>query len=166
MGAWHPKRVASLTILSTPHPAAMGAALRSSNQRLRSWYMAFFQLPVVPEIVLRPTLRRALVRGGCPAHLAAGYVAAMAQPGVLSGALGWYRAIPLSRDVPVREIPVPTTYLWGRRDPFLNRVAAERTAKYVSGAYRFVELDEDHWLPEKQPGAVAQAVLDHVQAAA
>ena len=166
MGAWNPHRVASLTVLSTPHPAAMGAALHTSTQALRSWYMAFFQLPVLPELLLRATLRRTLIRSGCPAERATRYVEAMAQPGVLSGALGWYRAIPLSRDVPLREIPVPTTYLWGRQDPFLSRAAAERTGKYVTAQYRFVELDEGHWLPEKQPEQVAQAVLDRVRAAA
>ena len=56
MGAWNPDRVASLTVLSTPHPAAMGAALRSSTPALRSWYMAFFQLPVIPELLLTPIL--------------------------------------------------------------------------------------------------------------
>lgn len=166
IGAWHPDRVASLTVVSTPHPAAMGTALRSGSQALRSWYMGFFQLPVLPELLVRPTLRRTLIRGGCPPEHAARYADAMAQPGILSGALGWYRAIPFSRELPVREIPVPTTYLWGRDDPFLGRQAAERTARYVSADYRFVELEEDHWIPEKRPGQVAEAVIDRVRVTA
>jgi pimeloyl-ACP methyl ester carboxylesterase len=160
MGAWHPERVASLTVLSTPHPAAMGKALHSGGQALRSSYMGFFQLPVVPELVLRPTVRLMLDRMGCPASHAGRYAAAMAQPGTLSGALGWYRAIPFSREVPVRKVTVPTTYLWGRRDPALGREAAEDTANRVTGDYRFVELDEGHWLPERRSAEAADAILE------
>ena len=35
---------------------------------------------------------------------------------------------------------MPTTYIWGRHDPFLGRFAAEATADYVVGRYRLVEL--------------------------
>ena len=52
LAAWHPWRVRTLTVLSVPHPAAMAQAMVSSDQALRSSYMAFFQLPVVPERVL------------------------------------------------------------------------------------------------------------------
>ncbi|HYN30427.1 MAG TPA: alpha/beta fold hydrolase [Dermatophilaceae bacterium] len=160
MGAWHPDRVASLTVLSTPHPAAMGKALRSGGQALRSWYMGFFQLPVLPELLVRPTIRLMLEQMGCPSSHARRYAAAMSEPGILSGALGWYRAIPFSRDVPVRRVEVPTTYLWGRRDPALGREAAEGTAHRVGSDYRFVELDEGHWLPERRSREVADAVLE------
>lgn len=61
------------------------------------------------------------------------------------------------------EVRVPTTYVWGRRDPALGRAAAERTRDHVSGDYLFVELDAGHWLPEMHPAAVAQAVVDRVE---
>ena len=50
---WHPDRVASLTVLSTPHPAAFLKALRTSKQGLLSWYMGLFQLPALPEALAR-----------------------------------------------------------------------------------------------------------------
>lgn len=160
MGAWHPDRVASLTILSTPHPAAMAASLVSSLQGLRSWYMGFFQVPVLPELAVRRALRKSLSDSGLPPHHVERYVAAMAAPGALSGALNWYRGIPFSRRPPLGRISVPTTYLWGRHDFALGRVAAERTAGWVDGPYRFQELDAGHWLPETQAGAVAAAILE------
>ncbi|MGB7818482.1 MAG: hypothetical protein WBL35_07065 [Ornithinibacter sp.] len=52
-----------------------------------------------------------------------------------------------------------TTFLWGKRDPALGRVAAQRTSEHVRGSYRFIELDEGHWLPERRPDEVAAAVL-------
>ena len=54
---------------------------------------------------------------------------------------------------------MPTTYVWGSRDPALGRAAAERTARWVVSDYRFVELDAGHWLPETRPQEVAAAVL-------
>src|SRR3712207_4261017 len=72
LGAWHPKRVRTLTALSVPHPAAMTAAMLASDQALRSSYAGFFQLPVVPERLLLAgngaVLRRVLRSGGLPEH--------------------------------------------------------------------------------------------------
>src|SRR6476661_5199670 len=49
----HPTRIASLTVLSTPHPAAMSRAWRSgTEQKRKSWYMAAFQVPRLPERAL------------------------------------------------------------------------------------------------------------------
>ena len=44
-----PERIASLTTLSVPHPAAFLKAIATSRQALASWYMYFFQLPRIPE---------------------------------------------------------------------------------------------------------------------
>ncbi|CCH80466.1 Alpha/beta hydrolase fold [Nostocoides japonicum T1-X7] len=158
VAAWRPDRVRTLTALSTPHPAAMRQAIRRSRQALRSWYMAFFQIPWLPEYVAGPTLRRTLEGSGLPAAHVEEYVRAMRQPGALSGALGWYRGVPHTKR-PVGRITVPTTYLWGNADPYLARASAELTATRVAADYRFVELDEGHWLPEKRPAEVADAVL-------
>jgi pimeloyl-ACP methyl ester carboxylesterase len=57
---------------------------------------------------------------------------------------------------------VPTTYVWGTSDPALGRAAAERTARYVSADYRFVEVAAGHWLPETCPERVAEEVLARV----
>ena len=162
MGAWHPDRAASLTVLSTPHPSAMMDAFRGSNQALKSWYIAFFQLPLLPEIFVRRILAKALRARGLPTEHANAYASAMDEPGALTGAIHWYRGIPFSMGEPVGRIRVPTTYIWGRHDVALNRLAAERTGSYVDGPYEFVDLDCGHWLPETEPAAVAEAVIKRV----
>jgi pimeloyl-ACP methyl ester carboxylesterase len=163
MGAWHPDRTASITVLSTPHPLAWFDACRRSDQALRSWYMAFFQLPLLPELVVRPTLAKTLRDTGCPEEYVGSYVSALSEPGALTAAINWYRGMPFSFGERVRRIRVPTTYVWGRHDFALNRFAAERTSKYVDAPYEFIDLDAGHWLPETQPDAVADAVLKRVQ---
>ena len=158
LAAQHPDMLASVTVLSTPHPAAMAAAMRHSTQGLKSWYMGFFQLPLLPELVVPRTLRRTLLDSGLPERFADTYVAAMAEPGALTGALNWYRGLPFSRER-VAASTVPTTYVWGRHDFALGRTAAEATGLHVDAEYRFVELDAGHWLPETNPADVAAAVL-------
>lgn len=165
----HPERLDSLTVLSTPHHRALAWAFRHGDQARRSWYMAAFQVPAVPEAVLRRTLPHVLRRSGLPERDAERYAARFRQPGAARAELAWYRALrnPLrgkgsvhsGPDGPRRRITVPTTYVWGRQDPALGRAAAERTARWVASDYRFVELDAGHWLPETRPDDVAAAVL-------
>jgi pimeloyl-ACP methyl ester carboxylesterase len=161
-GCRFPERVASLVVLSTPHPAALTYALTRSTQALRSWYLGLFQLPVLPELLLSRTLHRTLTSSGLPEEPAEHYAARMRGPGALTGALNWYRGLPASMLNPVPDCPVPTSYVWGRQDFALGRVAAEATARHVGGPYRFVELDAGHWLPETRPREVASVVLDRV----
>jgi pimeloyl-ACP methyl ester carboxylesterase len=49
VGSRRARRAASLTVLSTAHPAAMRSQLWRGGQALRSWYVAAFQLPWLPE---------------------------------------------------------------------------------------------------------------------
>lgn len=164
LGASHPDRVASLTVLSTPHPAAFRRAVLRSSQAVKSSYVGFFQLPVLPELMAARTLGRTLRDTRLPLKYVGRYCDAMADRRALTGALNWYRGLPYSRPARPGVIDVPTTYVWGRHDFALGRVAAEATADFVRGPYEFRELDAGHWLPEVEPEAVARAVLDRVAA--
>ncbi len=159
----HPARVASVTVLSTPHPIAMNQALRSRDfdQVRRSWYMAAFQIPELPERLLGGRLESMLRRGGLPEADAARYAARLAEPGALAAAINWYRAVPLSSGV-AHRCPVPATLVWGRRDPFLGPLAARLTAHAVRSEYQLVELDAGHWLPERTPDESARAIIARV----
>lgn len=164
----HSQRVRTLTVLSTPHPRALIAAMKRSQQGLKSWYMLFFQLPVLPELLIRRRRLQALLqRSGLPPEFAAHNAARMREPGALTAALNWYRAIPLGLRTPQPRSPVPTTYLWGARDAYLGRTAAELTAAYVKiPDYRFLELPAaGHWLPETHPTQVAESILARVSTA-
>ena len=164
IAAWHPDRVASLTVLSTPHPAAMTKAFRTSTQGLTSWYLAYYQLPFLPESLAVLTLGRALRGTELPVRYINLYLDAMADRPTLTGGLNWYRALPYSTRH-VGRIRIPTTFVWGNRDFALKRRAAELTADYVLGPYAFTELDAGHWLPEAEPNRTAAAILEQVAAA-
>ncbi|HOF63459.1 MAG TPA: alpha/beta fold hydrolase [Dermatophilaceae bacterium] len=178
----HPERVASLTVLSTPHPDAFARALRTPDQARRSWYMLAFQLPWLPERLMARGFARRLSKTGMPPAFADQYARRFARPGDLTGPMSWYRAAVerpgrgtrRAREqapvLPKREggrhtVSVPTTYVWGRDDFALGREAAEHTGAHVSGDYRFVELAAGHWLPETHPDEIAREVLDRIAAA-
>ncbi|OLT16206.1 alpha/beta hydrolase [Serinicoccus sp. CUA-874] len=163
LGAWHPGRVITLTVLSTPHPAALRWAVRHGDQARRSWYVAGFQVPRVPELVMARALRRGeLRRTGLPADDAVRYAARLGSAARLRGPVNWYRAAARGGSRSVGTVAVPTAYLWGARDPFLGRAAAERTAHHVVGDYRFTELGAGHWLPETRAREVAATILGRV----
>jgi pimeloyl-ACP methyl ester carboxylesterase len=159
----HPERTGSLTVLSTPHPAAVRRGVRRGSQALRSAYVLAFQVPWLPERLLLARrgalLRRALVRTGLAPEAADRYVARMRAPGALTAALAWYRALRLPHRGGTGPVAVPTTYLSARRDPFFSGTSVAGTAAHVTGAFTRVDLDADHWLPEHRPGDVAAAVL-------
>lgn len=170
LGAHHPDRVASLTVLSTPHPAALGRSMIGSVQPLRSLYILAVQVPLLPELLLSRTLGTSLRLSGLPRDLADEYARRLSRPGSLRGPLAWYRAAvqrpPWQAAVVFGDttIDVPTTYVWGGHDPALGRTAAQDTGRHVAGDYLFVELDAGHWLPELRPLEVAAAILDRVNA--
>ncbi|MCU1604669.1 MAG: putative hydrolase or acyltransferase of alpha/beta superfamily [Modestobacter sp.] len=170
LAAWHPWRVRTLTALSVPHPAAMSQAMLHSDQALRSSYIGFFQLPAVPERLLLAghgaALHRALRQGGLPEDLVEAYVTRMREPGALTAALNWYRALPLGARTPVGAVRVPTLHVWGDGDAFLGRTAIEASSAFVAASYRLEVLEGvNHWIPELAADRVGELVTAHVRTA-
>jgi pimeloyl-ACP methyl ester carboxylesterase len=160
-----PERLASLTTMSTPHPAAMFNAMATSRQAFASWYIPFFQLPAVPEWYFRRHDWRGMSnlqsRAKQPPEAAVRDVRAVAESGALTSALNWYRAIPLTDMRPgLRKVTVPTMYVWSDGDTFLLSKAARNTGRYVNGEYRFEELHGSHFLLDEQPDTVAALLLE------
>ncbi|ADG75809.1 alpha/beta hydrolase fold protein [Cellulomonas flavigena DSM 20109] len=162
-----PGRVASLTVLGTPHPRAMRDGMRHGQAR-RSWYVAAFQVPWLPERALLAgggaRLRQALVDDGLEPDRADRYVARLRDPGALTAALAWYRALGVRHAGSAGRVRVPTTYVTAGQDPFFAPASVEATGRYVDGPFTRVDLDADHWLPEHRPAEVAEAVLARVSA--
>jgi pimeloyl-ACP methyl ester carboxylesterase len=156
-----PHRLTRLTVLSTPHPVALARSLLTSAQLLRSFYVLVFQLPWLPEALLRTRLSAVLQRAGLNPSSAVDYGRFMAKRGRLTGGLNWYRGmwLPDRRASRSRMVTVSTSFVWGNGDEALGRRAAESTGQFVKATYRFVELDENHWLPENVPGIVAREIL-------
>jgi pimeloyl-ACP methyl ester carboxylesterase len=165
----HPHRLISLAALSVPHPGAFARALASSGQLARSWYIAAFQVPRLPELLLSrrggAAMRAGLTRAGLDRGSAARYAARASDPDAMRGPLNWYRAIPLRPRQRTGRIDVPTLFVWSDGDRFVSRTAADLCARYVRGPYRFEVINgASHWLPEEEPERMAALLAEHFAA--
>jgi pimeloyl-ACP methyl ester carboxylesterase len=162
----HPARLLSLAASSVPHPHAFYRALATSRQAAMSWYMAALQVPWLPERLMSlrggAVMREVLVGTGLNAASADRYARRAANPAAMRGPLNWYRALPLQAHVRTPRAEAPTLFLWGDRERFISRAAAELCGRYVTGSYRFEVLQgASHWLPEEQPATVSVLLAEH-----
>ncbi|MET7970261.1 alpha/beta hydrolase [Micromonospora sp. NPDC005305] len=167
LAAAHPERVRTLTAVSVPHPAAMGHALATDpRQKARSSYIALFRKPGKAEKVLlafRAAALRRMLGGVGDADRVARYADPMREPGALTAALNWYRAMTGADMKAVGPVAAPTTFVWSDGDVAIGRTAADACAAHVTGDYRFVVLPGvTHWIPDEAPGPLAAAVLARV----
>ncbi len=166
----HPDVLRSLTIINAPHPKAFRRELaRSWAQRRRSWYMLFFQLPVLPELVLRVLTRRLfasiLTEGAHETNERDAYVRALSRPGAWRAAVNYYRALFRLRPAASRAITTPTQVLWGMRDPFLGPALIEGLEKWVPSVEVRRLPDAGHWAQWSAAGAVSAALLAFFESA-
>ena len=167
----YPEKLSRLAILNSPHPERLLRALRTPRQFAKSWYMFFFQLPRLPERVLRRGGYRGLLEpmrketrpGALTDEDVACYRAAYEQPGALGGMLAYYRAMFLRGGrVPMRPITAPTMVVWGERDVHLGRELATPRPELVKDA-RVEYLPASHWVQTDEPDRVNALLLDHLR---
>jgi pimeloyl-ACP methyl ester carboxylesterase len=172
----HPGRVERLAILNVPHPERFSRGLRTPRQLLKSSYAFFFQLPWLPERVLRAggfaivryVLRNDPVRPGTFGEDDIDrYVEALSRPGALTAAINYYRA--LARRAPVlartlrRRIEAPVMVIWGQRDLFLVPELAAPDPALVPDARVRRLPDASHWVHQDSPERVNALLLDFLE---
>ncbi|MGZ3689783.1 MAG: alpha/beta fold hydrolase [Bdellovibrionota bacterium] len=155
----YPERFEKLAILNMPHLAVFRKHLRSNpRQRKRSRYIAFFQIPWLPEFLLSAgRLTRTLTAtsrvGTFSEGALARYHEAWKQPGAVRGMVNWYRAVRLETEA-VGRIRVPTLVLWGMKDRFLGaEMAEESVAQCENGRLERLE-GATHWVQHEEPARV------------
>ena len=170
---WHPERIAKLAILNAPHPAAYLRELRTPSQLMRSWYVFFFQLPWLPELLMRANnfaALRHLFREG-PARLSPTpdedvdrYLAAISRPGALTAMINYYRAamrmvpFPASRRFP--PIHMPTLLIWGCQDRYLTPSLADGLEAWVTRLHVERLPEATHWVQNDAPDKVNRLLGD------
>jgi pimeloyl-ACP methyl ester carboxylesterase len=167
VAARHPELVRTWTAVSTPNPLALNEVLAvDEDQRTRFGYIRTFRVPGRAEAALLAD-GAAAMRAIYGTAVAAGRidddVAFMTEPGTLTAALNWYRAMSPHDADGLEPVVVPTSYVWGSSDVAFGPVAAERTASQVRGPYSFVPLEgASHWLPDEAPDALADEIARRV----
>jgi len=166
----HPERVASLTILSRPHPAAFRRAFRENadNQQHRSRHHKIFHDPVTADLLLEDggrRFKRNLANQDVGDAAIAEYYSVLGDHAALESALAWYRAAGALTGTEVGAITVPTMYIWGDADATVGQSAARWTAELVKGPYRFETVPgAGHFLTDQAPATVTRLLLEHLAA--
>jgi pimeloyl-ACP methyl ester carboxylesterase len=165
----HHARLASLTILSRPHPNAFNRALQmiDGDQAKRSKHHKAFLEPDAADVVLADDakwLRDRLSANGVPAEAIAAHLAVLGNKEAMEAALAWYRARGAIRG-PLGPIRVPTLYIWGDADDTVGRVAAEGTKDFIAAPHQFEILPGvGHFAADQAPDRVCELLLAHVEA--
>jgi pimeloyl-ACP methyl ester carboxylesterase len=165
--AAHPDRLRTLTAVSVPHLDPFEEAVRTDeDQHQRSAYMQTFQSSGAEKTLLADNAKRLrrIYYPGVPQHHVDDYVQRLTEPGALTAALNWYRAMRYRRDR-IGPIAVPTLYVWSTEDVAIGSTAALATADHVTGPYRFEMLEDvSHWIPEEAPDTFTRLLLEHLLA--
>ena len=165
-----------LVIMNVPHPAVFRAVLRRSPRQLaRSWYVFFFQLPVLPELLLRARgaqavgdafLSMAVDKAAFSPEVLAHYRDNARQPGALTAMINYYRAnfLSLAESAPAGRIDVPTLMIWGEQDTALGVELTEGYEPYVRDFTLRRLPGVSHWVQQEAPGQVNDAMTEWLAA--
>jgi pimeloyl-ACP methyl ester carboxylesterase len=158
--------LARLVIVNVPHPLCFRRELKTWSQRRKSWYAGFFQMPVLPELmlsvagggllvsILRHDARRP---GAFPDEVLEIYRANVSAPGAARAMLNWYRAA--GRDIMAADdldtpVDTPTLVIWGEEDIALGLPCLDGTGRYVRDLRVERLPGVSHWAQEDAPQEV------------
>jgi pimeloyl-ACP methyl ester carboxylesterase len=169
----YPEAVEKLIILNCAHPTAMRKKIFSDPRQLvRSWYMFFFQLPAIPEKILGfghfSRLASKIVstsrKGAFSEQTLKELRESWAEPGAIEAMLNYYRAAFRPGKTGIAQTPgsrvrVPTSIIWGLRDPHLGPALLDESAAYCEQVEIERLPEATHWLQYEEPAKVASLIL-------
>lgn len=173
----HPELVERLAVFNCPHPAAWAMNMRRGGrynfrQLGRSWYMFFFQVPVLPERLIARDPRGFVERAfrGMAANPDAfddddldRFGRALERPGAARSAINYYRQVfrtglaarvLTGRPPEVPPLSMPTLVVWGEQDRSLGRELTEGMERFFTGPFEIRYIpDAGHWVQQERPEA-------------
>jgi pimeloyl-ACP methyl ester carboxylesterase len=167
----HPEVVEKLIVMNAPHPTAYLRELRDNPaQQRKSWYVWFFQLPIVPEALIghdpiesaRRFFRRNAVNQDAFSSFDIHVMAtALAQPEALTSMLNWYRAAARQRAAfeEHRPVTVPTLLIWAEEDVALGRSLTYGMEAWVRNLQLYTLPHCGHWVQNEAPEEVNDQIL-------
>ena len=157
-----------LVIMNVPPPGVDLASGRL-RQLFRSWYILFFQLPMLPELLLRAGNYRLIAaafrsmaadKHRFPDEVLDVYRRNAAHPGALTAMVHYYRALVRGggmlrqRRLGYPMIETPTLMLWGERDAALGKELTYGTGELVRDLTLRYLPDASHWVQQDDPERV------------
>jgi epoxide hydrolase 4 len=168
-----PQIVERLIVMNCPHPKKFREHLRSNpRQMLRSWYMFFFQLPWIPEAMLRAggfaAMTRAIHNSAVNKYAFSDadldvFREAFKRPYAITAAINYYRALarggfvrtPAANHWINRKIDAPTLLIWGEEDFALGKELTFDMRDLFNGPLQIKYVPgSGHWVQQERPEAV------------
>ncbi len=156
-----------LVIMNVPHPACMARELRTWAQLKKSWYIFFFQIPWLPERMLRARKAEAIGRAFVdmavdkskfPATVTDEFKRSALEPGAMRAMVNYYRAAMRAGAKVMNPEPgtvdVPTLMVWGLEDSALGKATTEGTDHYVRDLTLRYLPGVSHWVQQEAPEKV------------
>ena len=173
----HPEMVEKLIVMNFPHPAKFMASLKTWQQLQKSWYIFFFQIPLLPELLFQANnyqaisstfVDMAIDRSAFTREDLAVYREAAAKPGALTAMLNYYRAnFKLSLNNQKAQnygvLNLPTLMIWGEADTALGMELTYGTDRYVRDLELKYIPNCSHWVQQEQPDLVNRYMRDFLQ---
>ena len=166
-----------LVIMNVPHPSVFARVLRTSTaQKRKSWYIAFFQLPWLPELTMGAGGARAIGdafvnmavdKSRFPPEVTDVYRRNASQPGALTAMINYYR---VNRDAlgsragGAPMIEVPTLMVWGEDDAAIELEATRGYEGLVADLTLETLPGVSHWVQQEAPERVNEILARWLEA--
>jgi len=165
LAARYSDRFHRAAMFGVPHPRVfMKNLILNPAQLRRSWYVFFFQLPWLPEFILRrrdwALLVRLLRNTSSPGVFSDSdlerYEESWARKDALTAMLNWYRAAilrpsKLALDPDASRVKVPTLLIWAKNDQFVGEAMARESLEYCDDGHLEMLESATHWIQHEQP---------------
>lgn len=169
-----PEKFSKLITMSVPYGKLGPSFVNNPEQQRRSWYVFYFQLPIADTAV--PLNDFAFIERlwqdwspgwKYPPEELASVKATLSKPGVLAGALNYYRhAFNPPDDAPKKDegkhpnIGVPTLYIHGRNDGCIGVELTDGLEEFFDGEFKLLIIDgAGHFVHQERPEEVNRAII-------
>lgn len=177
LAAHRPWLLERAVVLNCPHPSSLARALRENPRQIRrSWYMFFFQLPLLPELWLRrrggQNLARMFRERPGPDEIVDAQRRALLEPDALRAALAYYRTalrqgaadLVRGRLPHYPKIKLPLTLLWGTEDSCLGLELIDDSERWAPELAVTLIEDAGHFVHQEQADRVNRLLVNALRA--
>lgn len=173
VAAEYPQNVSKLVAMQIP-PVSVWRKNQTFKQLLASWYIFFFQIPVLPEYILRQNdffkladaLRNTTVQDGVfTEDDIAEYKKAWREPFALTAMLNYYRAnfsmFIIRQSEPETKIKVPTVFIYGEKDSAVLPETVKGVGEAIDAPFEEFRIpDSAHWVQNEAKDRVNAILQD------
>lgn len=172
----YPQMLSKLIVLNLPHPTKFKQGLGTIQQLLKSWYIFFFQLPLLPELYLQADdyrivgeafTKMAINKNTFSEADLNAYKDAAAKRGALTAMVNYYRNLFPSLFATQQTqglLNVPTLMIWGENDLALGQELTYGTEEYVRDFQIRYIPNCSHWVQQERPELVNQYIWEFLNA--